>query len=296
LLPSQPVTIFMKIKPWIFYTFITTLFWGVWGAFIEIPEKAGFPATLGYCVWALTMVPCAVVALKVSKWKLDYDKRSILIGCTVGILGAVGQLILFQALRTGPAYMVFPIISLFPVITVFLSAVFLKESTSRKHWWGIGMALAAILCLSYQPPNQNNFTGYLWLLLSFVVFIMWGVQAFAMKFGNDTMSAESIFFYMTVMALAFIPVAVFMTDTSKAINWGFKGPYLAAIIQVFNAIGALTLVYALRHGKAIIVVPITALAPVLTIVISLLLYSVMPHAVVLFGMVLAVVAIYILAE
>jgi uncharacterized membrane protein len=286
----------MKIKPWILYTFITTLFWGVWGAFIEIPEKAGFPATLGYCVWALTMVPCAVVALKVSKWKLDYDKRSILIGCTVGILGALGQLILFQALRTGPAYMVFPIISLFPVITVFLSAVFLKESTSRKHWWGIGMALAAILCLSYQPPNQNNFTGYLWLLLSFVVFIMWGVQAFAMKFGNDTMSAESIFFYMTVMALAFIPVAVLMTDTSKAINWGFKGPYLAAIIQVFNAIGALTLVYALRHGKAIIVVPITALAPVLTIVISLLLYSVMPHAVVLFGMVLAVVAIYILAE
>jgi uncharacterized membrane protein len=286
----------MKIKPWIFYTFITTLFWGVWGAFIEIPEKAGFPATLGYCIWALTMVPCAIVALKVSKWKLDYDKRSILIGCTVGILGALGQLILFQALRTGPAYMVFPIISLFPVITVFLSAVFLKESTSRKHWWGIGMALAAILCLSYQPPNQNNFTGYLWLLLSFVVFIMWGVQAFAMKFGNDTMSAESIFFYMTVMALAFIPVAVLMTDTSKAINWGFKGPYLAAIIQIFNAIGALTLVYALRHGKAIIVVPITALAPVLTIIISLLLYSVMPHAVVLFGMVLAVVAIYILAE
>lgn len=286
----------MKIKPWIFYTAITTLFWGVWGAFIEIPEKAGFPATLGYCVWALTMVPCALVALKASKWKLDRDKRSVLIGSAVGLLGALGQLILFQALRTGPAYMVFPIISLFPVITVFLSAVFLKENTSRKHWWGIGLALTAILCLSYQPPNQNNFTGYLWLLLSFVVFAMWGVQAFAMKFGNDTMSAESIFFYMTLMALAFIPAAISMTDTSKAINWGFKGPYLAAIIQVFNAIGALTLVYALRHGKAIIVVPITALAPVLTIIISLLLYSVMPHGVVLLGMGLAVAAIYVLAE
>nr|WP_295924977.1 DMT family transporter [uncultured Dyadobacter sp.] len=286
----------MKIKPWIFYTAITTLFWGVWGAFIEIPEKAGFPATLGYCVWALTMVPCALVALKASQWKLDHDKRSVMIGCTVGLLGALGQLILFQALRTGPAYMVFPIISLFPVITVFLSAVFLKENTSRKHWWGIGLALTAILCLSYQPPNQNNFTGYLWLLLSFIVFAMWGVQAFAMKFGNDTMSAESIFFYMTAMALAFIPAAMLMTDTSKAINWGFKGPYLAAIIQIFNAIGALTLVYALRHGKAIIVVPITALAPVLTIIISLLLYSVMPHGVVLLGMGLAVAAIYILAE
>jgi uncharacterized membrane protein len=101
---------------------------------------------------------------------------------------------------------------------------------------------------------------------------------------------------MTAMAVSFIPLAIFMTDTSKAINWGFKGPYLAAIIQVFNSIGALTLVYALRYGKAIIVVPITALAPVLTIIISLVLYAIVPHWIVLFGMVLAVIAIYILAE
>jgi len=286
----------MEKRPWMLYTFITTLFWGVWGAFIEIPEKAGFPATLGYCVWALTMVPCAIVALVIIKWKLEYDKRSILLGSAVGILGAFGQLILFQALQTGPAYVVFPIISLFPVVTVFLSAFFLKENTTKKHWVGIGLALVAILCLSYQPPNDKNVTGYTWLLLSIIVFLMWGVQAFAMKFCNDTMKAESIFFYMTVTAVVFIPLAIFMTDTSKPINWGFKGPYLAAIIQVFNSIGALTLVYALRYGKAIIVVPITALAPVLTIIISLVLYAIVPHWVVLFGMVTAVVAIYILAE
>lgn len=286
----------MKIRPWVLYTFITTLFWGVWGAFIEIPEKAGFPATLGYCVWALTMIPCALVALRIGNWRLDRDKRSVLIGTMVGMLGALGQLLLFQALRTGPAYMVFPIISLFPVVTVILSAMFSEERPSRKQGWGIGIAMAAILCLSYQPPSHSNFNGYLWLLLSIVVFFMWGVQAFAMKFGNDSMTAESIFFYMTITALAFVPVAVLMTDMSEAINWGFKGPYLTAIIQVFNAIGALALVYALRYGKAIIVVPITALAPVLTIVISLFLYAVVPHAIVLIGMVLAVAAIYTLAE
>jgi drug/metabolite transporter (DMT)-like permease len=286
----------MGKRSWMFYTFVTTLFWGVWGAFIEIPEKAGFPATLGYCVWALTMVPCAMVALNIVKWKLEYDKRSILLGSCVGILGAVGQLVLFQALKTGPAYVVFPLISLFPVVTVFLSAFFLKENTTRKHWIGIGIAFVAILCLSYQPPSDKNVTGYTWLLLSIIVFIMWGVQAFAMKFCNDTMKAESIFFYMAVTAISLIPFAVMMTDTAKPINWGFKGPYLAAIIQIFNSIGALTLVYALRFGKAIIVVPITALAPVLTIVISLALYAVVPHWIVLFGMAMAVIAIYILAE
>ncbi len=54
----------MKKRPWLLYALITTTFWGVWGALIEIPEKAGFPATLGYSVWALTMIPPALIALK----------------------------------------------------------------------------------------------------------------------------------------------------------------------------------------------------------------------------------------
>lgn len=286
----------MGKRPWVLYTFITTLLWGVWGAFIEIPEKAGFPATLGYTVWALTMIPCAVVALINIKWQLEYDAKSIFWGCLVGILGAAGQLILFQALRSGPAYVVFPIISLFPVVTIFMSTLFLKETTNRRHWLGIMLALVAILCLSYQEPNDKNVNGYLWLLLSIVVFFMWGIQAFAMKFSNNSMKAESIFFYMMLTAVVLIPVALLMTDFTQDINWGFKGPYLAAIIQILNSIGALTLVYALRYGKAIIVVPITALAPVITIIISLMLYMVMPHWIVLSGMVLAVIAIYILAE
>ena len=54
----------MKSKSWLLYALTTTLFWGLWGALIEIPEKAGFPATLGYSVWALTMLIPAYVVLK----------------------------------------------------------------------------------------------------------------------------------------------------------------------------------------------------------------------------------------
>ena len=88
----------MKVRPWLIYAIITTAFWGVWGALIEIPEKAGFPATLGYTVWAITMIPPALVALKIINWKLEYDKKSIVLGLIIGLTGAGGQLILFQAL------------------------------------------------------------------------------------------------------------------------------------------------------------------------------------------------------
>jgi drug/metabolite transporter (DMT)-like permease len=146
----------MKSKSWLLFALITTVFWGIWGAFIEIPEKSGFPATLGYSVWALTMIPCALVALYLIKWKPEADKKSIFLGSVVGFLGAGGQLILFQALRSGPAYIVFPFISLFPVVTVILSVIFLKERGGLRQWSGVAMALVAIFFLSYQKPNGTN--------------------------------------------------------------------------------------------------------------------------------------------
>ncbi|HWQ54893.1 MAG TPA: DMT family transporter [Bryobacteraceae bacterium] len=286
----------IRKRLWLVFAIITTLFWGVWGALIELPEKAGFPATLGYSVWALTMIPCALVALSLVGWKLERDGRSILLGSAVGLLGAGGQLLLFQALRTGPAYIVFPIISLYPVLTVILSVTLLKERASRRAWAGIILALPAMVLLSWQPSGGSAATGTLWLALAMLVLFAWGVQAYAMKFSNETMRAESIFFYMAATAVILIPFAVAMTDFSRPINWGFKGPYLAAAIQVLNSIGALCLVYAMRYGKAIIVTPMTALAPVLTIILSLILYQVVPHGVLVAGMVLASVAIYLMAE
>ena len=278
-------------KLWLVFAVITTSFWGVWGALISLPEKAGFPATLSYVVWALTMILPALVALKVINWKLDYDKRSILLGSIVGFLGAGGQIVLFQTLRMGPAYLVFPFISLSPLVTIILAKVFLKEKTGNKGWVGIILALIALPLLSYQSHGNSATSGYLWIILSIVVLLAWGIQAYVMRFANKTMKAESIFFYMMITGIILIPIALLMTDFSKSINWGFKGPYLAAIIQILNAIGALMLVYAFRYGKAIIVSPMAnALAPVITIIISLAIYAVIPSSIKIVGMVMAVIA------
>jgi len=287
----------MESNLWFFYAVVTMLFWGVWGALIERPEKNGFPATLGYAVWAFTMVPCALVALAVIGWVPEHDLRSVLLGSTAGLLGAAGQLVLFDALRRGPAYLVFPVISLSPVVSVLLSVVLLGETASPRAWAGIVLALLAMPLLSYQPPNHSSaVNGRLWFVLAFLVFLAWGIQAYVLRFANATMRSESIFFYMMLTGLLFVPVAVWMTDFTKPINWGPSGPWLCAPIQLLNSIGALTMVYAFRHGKVIIVSPmINALAPVITIVLSLVLYRVVPHRVVVAGMGLAAIAFYLMA-
>ena len=287
----------MNKKPWLIYALTTTIFWGVWGAFIEIPEKAGFPATLGYIVWAITMMIPALVSLALINWKIETKPKAILYGLIVGFAGAAGQLLLFQALRTGPAYLVFPFVSLAPIVTIFLSVFLLKEKATKRAWIGIVVALAAIPLLSYQQTGIEQRYGTVWILPALLVFILWGVQAYFIKIANRHMQAENIFFYMMIAGIALVPIAFLMTDFSKPINMGLKGPWLAAAIQVLNAIGALFLVYAFRYGKAIIVSPLTnAGAPVITIVLSLIIYGVFPHTIILTGMILAIIAVFLLAD
>lgn len=282
-------------RSWIVFVIVHVTFIGVWGALIEIPEKNGFPATLGYVVWALTMIPAAIIALVIIRGKLERDRRSIVLGSLVGLLGAAGQLVLFVTLKLAPAYLVFPLLSLTPVVTILLAVAFLKEKTGRLGWIGILVAIVAVLLLSYQPRGEGSVEGYLWMALTAVSLFAWGTQGYIMRFANASMKAESIFFYMAVSSVLLIPVALWMTDFSQPINYGLEGPYLAGMIQILNAFGALCLVYAFRYGKAIIIAPMTtALSPVLTIVISLTIYAFIPHPIIITGMVLAVVSAFMM--
>jgi hypothetical protein len=63
---------------------------------IELPGKTGFPPTLVYIVWSLTMIPCALVGLAIIKWKLDIDHKSVFYGLVIGLTGAGGQIVLLQ--------------------------------------------------------------------------------------------------------------------------------------------------------------------------------------------------------
>lgn len=286
----------MKSKLWLFYAIITTIFWGVWGAFAGLPAENGFPETLIYCVWAITMIPPAIIVLKMIDWKLQTDKKAIFYGCIIGLLGAGGQMILFHAVTMGPTYLIFPIISLSPMVTIILSYIFIKERTGTLGTIGIILAIIALPLFDYSKGNENNDYGYLWFVFALIILLAWGLQAYFMKLANESMNAESIFFYMMLTGLAIIPIALLMTDFSTEINYGWDGPWLAAGIQVLNSIGALCLVYAFRYGKAMVVSPMTnAGAPLITAIISMVILGFVPGTYKVIGIILAVLAAFFLA-
>ncbi|MDQ1120025.1 MULTISPECIES: DMT family transporter [Pseudoxanthomonas] len=277
-------------RPWLAYALVTVVLWGVWGALSPLSAAHGFPDTLVYVVWALTMLPPALYILWRGGWQLERSPRAVVYGLTIGLLGAGGQMLLFHTLTIGPAYFVFPIISLSPVVTIALSFVLLRERTGWQGTLGIVLALVALpmLDLSF---GRGAGGGLGWFVQSLLIMLAWGVQAFFMKLANDSVRADSIFAYMTLGALLLAPVALWMTDFDQPINTGLTGPWLAAGIQVLNAIGALTLVFAFRYGKAMVVAPLSnAGAPLVTAALALLFAGVVPGPLKAAGLVLALIA------
>ena len=267
----------------------------MWGAFAGLPGRHGFPETLIYVVWALTMVPPALYMMARAQWRLQCDRRSVWLGLAIGVLGAGGQMVLFFAVKEGPGYLIFPIIAMSPVVTIVLSYLFLRERTGAMGIAGILLAIGALPLFDYAPGSVSPGYG-VWFLLAIGVLAAWGFQAYFIKLGNATMSAESIFFYMAATGVLFIPVALLMTDFSQPINYGLTGPWLAAATQVLNALGALALVYAFRYGKALVVSPlVNAGAPLLTTVISVGLAASMPGGFKLAGIALSLAAALLLA-
>ncbi|MBQ0033736.1 MAG: DMT family transporter, partial [Bacteroidales bacterium] len=201
----------MKNKLWLLFILVTILTWGFWGALsgwqLQNLGGNGLSDSVVYITWALTMIPCAIVALLINKGKLMHDWKSIALGATVGLLGAGGQFVLFKALTFGPSYLVYPFISMSPVVVIALAAIFLKERANKWQMVGIVVALIAILLLSLESKSGAVSNWALMIILAVVVLFAWGIQGFFMKFANNSMDAESIFVWMAISRLVFITVA-----------------------------------------------------------------------------------------
>lgn len=284
-----------KKHNWLLYALVTMVTWGIWGAF---SDQTTLSKTMVYVIWALSMLPCALVALINIRFKLDVRTKPALLSLAVGLLGAGGQLALFLALDYAPAYLVMPLISVAPIVTVLLSATFLKERVSKLGILGIVLAFVALVCFALPDSHDGAVGSWIWILFASVVFISWGIQAFVMKLANNsTPDAESVFVYMALSAVLLIPVALWMDKGAslQSLDWAEAGKVFC--VQILNAIGAFTLVYANRYGKAMIVAPLAdACAPVIMCVISLILYAAVPTVPQVIGMVAAISCVFIFSR
>ena len=161
---DTPTTATTQTRSWIFYAALLIIFWGVWGAFSALPAtKYDYPDEMIYSIWALTMIIPAAFILRGQRW--DRRPAATIYGLLIGLTGAGGQLILFQALTMGPAYLIFPIISISPAITVLMAMVLLRERLSSLWQSSASSWRSRPSCCSPSPavkPKNRRARGCCW--------------------------------------------------------------------------------------------------------------------------------------
>jgi bacterial/archaeal transporter family protein len=107
----------------------------------------------------------------------------------------------------------------------------------------------------------------LWIFYSCIVIVFWGVVGLFQKLGTNRVSAHSLMVWLTVGYVLLIPILLARAGVN-GLGW------LTVLIGVLggftNGLGAWYLFASLEAGaKASIAVPLTALNPLLTIILAL---------------------------
>jgi drug/metabolite transporter (DMT)-like permease len=172
---------------------------------------------------------------------------------------------------------------------VLMATFLLRERLLGLTKVGIVLALIALVFFNISGGSGDAYVGP-WLILALLITLAWGVQAYYMrKAASVGVNDGTTFGYMALSGLLLVPVAFIMMGGLPG-DAPWQAPTLTFVTQLLNAVGALFLVMALSRGKASIVAPTTnALAPVLTVLISLAVYQTLPSVYGALGIVLAIV-------
>jgi bacterial/archaeal transporter family protein len=148
-----------KLPLWLIWSLVTIVLWGTWGLVSKI-ASGGMDAYINQLLYTAGLAPLlAFTAWTVWKRSLaegaeSAEKRAarrvgVFWAFLTGILGGVGNLAFFQAMVVGgKASVVAPVTALFPMVTVVLALIFLRERLGRVQWAGLALAFVAIYLLS----------------------------------------------------------------------------------------------------------------------------------------------------
>jgi drug/metabolite transporter (DMT)-like permease len=274
--PSRAV-----IPLWLVYSLLAVLGFGVWGLLSTAASKQLSPwqvqvfSTLG-------MVPVAVAAAFGQNFLEGSNFRR---GCGWAFFTGAGSVVanvaLFTALNTGmEASVIFPLTGMYPVFTILIAWIFLRERVARPQKLGIGMALVAILLFSIVDSGgseaggntHHGFRQLIWIGLSILCLLGWGVTGVTQKLATQYISnGLSIVGYVVANLVAAVLISLLHP---LVWNIGWSTWLLCLSVGVSFSLATLFLFAAYpAGGKVSIVSVLTSLYPAITVVFAVPLFG-----------------------
>ena len=137
------------MSSWVGWSLLALFTWGFWGFFPKLATRYMSPqSVLIYEVIAGLAV--AATCLFFAGFRLETHPRGILYACVTGVAGLLGGLFYLFALARGKVSVIVTLTALYPIITITLAAILLKEPVTLKQ--GCGMVLAVISIILLASP------------------------------------------------------------------------------------------------------------------------------------------------
>jgi len=127
---------------------LTALFlFGLWGFFPKL-AVAHLDARSAVVYQTIGSILVGLLVLFSLKMQPAFNLRGMIFAILTGIAGVSGTLCFFAAASRGRISLVVSVTALYPVITIILAALFLKEPITARQLAGMASALVAILLMS----------------------------------------------------------------------------------------------------------------------------------------------------
>ena len=123
------------------------LCFGLWGFFpkLAVVYLDARSALVYQTIGSLLVGLAVLFSLKLQP---GFHPKGALFALLTGLAGVAGTLCFFAAAERGKISLVVSITALYPLITILLAALFLREPLTAKHLAGMACAILAILLLS----------------------------------------------------------------------------------------------------------------------------------------------------
>lgn len=210
----------------------------------------------------------AVLLFAFMGFKLEFDLMGALIAVAVGILGYCGQIFYLRAITKGPISPISVLTSLYPALAILMALFYLGEYLTVRQAAGVLLAIAALIALVLKSDRSVpvGHVGRGWVFDALCATFLWAGWAFLPKLALFNLSPQSIYIY-EVMGSWLVVLCVLISVRFK-IPKSREGVVMCSISSFFAAGAVLAYLFALQHGPVSIIAVITALYPVITLLLA----------------------------
>ncbi len=132
---------------WFYLSLLTLILWGVWGFFAKVSSNYIGPQAV-YLWGSAGATAVTLISLAFLGFRFEISIQGIIYGLLAGLTGGGGVIFFYYALKYGKASVVVTLTALYPLFTILLSFLFLKEEITFRQAVGMVFALLAMLLMA----------------------------------------------------------------------------------------------------------------------------------------------------